>query len=128
MESNPCTTTGPVRENESNTETQKRKFKIYQSRCMPCINLEQQFSFQSEPAGMDSSQQDQPNKIDIVGNELDDDDDEFYERLDFDAVEEHAALLLKQREELRTQKQDTITGLKLQSPSIPESPSFDLGI
>ncbi|KAL5843492.1 hypothetical protein ACOSQ4_009450 [Xanthoceras sorbifolium] len=125
-ETMPCATTDSIRENERSMENRKRKFSFYQSRSIPAINLEQQFSLQSEAAGIESCQQSEADKIETNGDALD--DDQFYEYLDFDAVEEHAALLLKQKSEFTMHKQDITPGPKLQNLGVNDSPSFDLGI
>lgn len=100
---------------------------FYQPGLTPGVNLEKEFSFQSEAAlaTKESHQQDQANNsIDANGELLD--DDKFYECLDLDAVEEQAVLLFKEKSEYLTQKQNTPRnpGNEVHSPF----PSFDLGI
>ncbi|KAK3229964.1 hypothetical protein Dsin_001845 [Dipteronia sinensis] len=117
-----CTTTDSTREIKMNMENWKRKLNFFQSRSVPAINLEQQFAFQSDVAGRESCQQGQADEIDTNRDTVDD-DDRFYEYLDFDAMEEHAALLLKQKPEFTKQKQDLTPNF-----GVNDSPSFDLGV
>ena len=100
----PCTTGSPLK-----TEGRKRKLSFCPSNSVPAINLEKEFQLQ------------------CANNELLI-DDQFYDGIDFDAVEAQAKLLLKQKSgALMTQKQETIVPQHLQSPRF-DSPSFDLGI
>ncbi|KAK0577324.1 hypothetical protein LWI29_031299 [Acer saccharum] len=122
LEAMPCTTTDSTRENEMNMENWKRKLNFFQSRSIPAINLEQQFAFQSDVSGRESCQQGQAGEMDTNRDTVDD-DDQFYEYLDFDAVEEHAASLLKQKSEFTKQKQDLTLNF-----GVKDSPSFDLGV
>ncbi|KAK2658484.1 hypothetical protein Ddye_005017 [Dipteronia dyeriana] len=118
----PCATTDSTRENEMNMENWKRKLNFFQSRSIPAINLEQQFVFQSDAAGRESCQQGQADEIDTNRDTLDD-DDQFYGNLDFDAMEEHAAMLLKRKSDFTKQKQDLTP-----NSGVNDSPSFDLGV
>ncbi|KAI9201492.1 hypothetical protein LWI28_024242 [Acer negundo] len=121
-EAMPCTTTESTRENETNMENWKRKLNFFQSRSIPAINLEQQFAFQSDVSGRESCQQGQADEMDTNRDTVDD-DDQFYEYLDFDAVEEQAASLLKQKSEFTKQKEDLTPNF-----GVNDSPSFDLGV
>lgn len=107
-------------------ENRKRKLSYYQSGPIPATNLERNFSFQSEDTGKNLCQQGQGDNINANGEMTD--DDQFYENLDLDAVEEHAALLLKQKSEFPVRKQEVIPQSQSQKLDIHCSPSFDLGI
>ncbi|KAH9692064.1 DEAD-box ATP-dependent RNA helicase FANCM [Citrus sinensis] len=120
------TSTDLIRERERNLENRKRKLSYYHSGSTPAINLEPEFSFHSEDTGKNLCQQGQGDNIKANGETID--DDQFYENLDLDAVEEHAALLLKQKSEFSVHEQEVIPQSQLQKLDIHCSPSFDLGI
>ncbi|KAH9757851.1 DEAD-box ATP-dependent RNA helicase FANCM [Citrus sinensis] len=120
------TSTDLIRERERNLENRKRKLSYYHSGSTPAINLEPKFSFHSEDTGKNLCQQGQGDNIKANGETID--DDQFYENLDLDAVEEHAALLLKQKSEFSVREQEVIPQSQLQKHDIHCSPSFDLGI
>lgn len=93
-EGTPCTTgVSPGYEIES----RKRKLSSHHSRSVPAVNLEREFSRQSEAAGRDLQHNDANG--DVLYDDL------FFEGLDLDAVEAQATLLLKQKSELPRQKQ-----------------------
>ncbi|KAH9757856.1 DEAD-box ATP-dependent RNA helicase FANCM [Citrus sinensis] len=98
------TSTDLIRERERNLENRKRKLSYYHSGSTPAINLEPKFSFHSEDTGKNLCQQGQGDNIKANGETID--DDQFYENLDLDAVEEHAALLLKQKSEFSVREQE----------------------
>ncbi|KAL9446342.1 hypothetical protein AB3S75_014081 [Citrus x aurantiifolia] len=120
------TSTDLIRERERNLENRKRKLSYYHSGSTPAINLEPKFSFHSEDTGKNLCPQGQGDNIKANGETID--DDQFYENLDLDAVEEHAALLLKQKSEFSVREQEVIPQSQLQKLDIHCSPSFDLGI
>lgn len=119
----PCTASGPPRENEIKMETRKRKLSFCQSGPIPVINLEQEYSLQSEALEKESFQQGLADKVDANGVVFH--DDQFFASLDLDAVEAQAALLLKHRS---AQKQDMVPKSNLQNFDLQNYPSFDLGI
>ncbi|XVF30045.1 hypothetical protein REPUB_Repub16aG0023500 [Reevesia pubescens] len=124
----PCRTNDFAIENES-MQCRKRKLSFFQLESIPAINLEQQFSFQSEVGGKESTQLlPQVDKITANDNKIDDDDDQFYASLDLDAVEAEATLLLKNKSESSLEKQEVIAELNIQNSGLQGSPSFDLGI
>ena len=102
----------------------KRKLSFFcpSSSSVPMINLEKEFELQYGAAGGGEPPQHGNENGDMVC------DDEFYEGLDFDAVEAQATLLLKQKAELLTQTREVIAHIHPESPSSPTAPSFDLGI
>lgn len=118
-EGRPCTA-GISPGYERDIESRKRKLSFHHSRSIPTVNLELEFSMQSEPAGRDMQHSD------ANGDMLY--DDQFYEGLDFDALEAQATFLLKQKSELPTQKAQVIPQLHPQNRSLDSAPSFDLGI
>lgn len=106
----PCTS-GASPEYERDVESRKRKLSHHHSR-YPAVNLEREFSLESEAAGRDLQ------RIDANDDML---DDQFFEGLDLDAMEAQATLLLKQKTEApRPQEQHLV-------PNLLE-PTFDLGI
>ena len=113
-------------------QSRKRKLSFFQLESIPTINLDQEFSFQSEVGVKESSKaslQPQVDKITANKNEFDDDDDDqFYASLDLDAVEAQATLLLKNKSESSLDKPEIIAQPNLQNGGIQGSPSFDLGI
>ncbi|XP_021801166.1 DEAD-box ATP-dependent RNA helicase FANCM isoform X4 [Prunus avium] len=116
-EGTPCTTgVSPGYEIES----RKRKLGSHHSRSVPAVNLEREFSLQSEAAGRDLQHNDANG--DVLYDDL------FFEGLDLDAVEAQATLLLKQKSELPRQKQQMVPNIHPQNPSLQYSPTFDLGI
>ncbi|KAG8378446.1 hypothetical protein BUALT_Bualt08G0138100 [Buddleja alternifolia] len=113
---------------ESKLESRKRKLSFYQAQSVPMVNLENEFSLLCENAGENSSiQVERPKEnIDVVYD--DNDDDQFYEGIDLDAVEEEAAKLLRYKSEGSTQKVATVSEPIGQNPLILGSPTFDLGV
>ncbi|XVE60759.1 hypothetical protein DITRI_Ditri05aG0153200 [Diplodiscus trichospermus] len=129
-ESMPCRAIDFAVENES-MQSRKRKLSFFQLESIPAINLDREFSVQSEVGGKESSKaphQPQADKTTANKNEFDDDDDEFYASLDLDAVEAQATLLLKSKSESSLDKQEIIAQSNLQNGGVQGSPSFDLGI
>ncbi|XP_010543518.1 PREDICTED: ATP-dependent DNA helicase mph1 isoform X2 [Tarenaya hassleriana] len=103
------------------TETRKRKFGLHNNTGnVPMINLEDKF------ASLEHSETVRDN-ADALENG-DDDDDAFYETLDFDAVEAQATLLLKQRSEAEAEAEATVLRSHLRCNDVEkDKPSFDLG-
>lgn len=97
-------------------ESRKKILTFYASESVPKLNLEKLFEF--EVTGRESM-----NDVDLNGNVLND-DDEFYESLDLDAVEAQAKLLLEKKVELP----QMMVPQKQKSFDLDTSPSFDLGI
>lgn len=127
----PCRTNDFAIVNES-LQSRKRKLSFCQSGPIPAINLEQEFSLQSEVGGKESSKApQQPDVDEITANKHElDDDDQFYASLDLDAVEAQATLLLKNKSDSSLAKQEIIaqSNLQKQNGGFQGSPSFDLGI
>lgn len=128
-EARPCTASNLSREDESTIVNRKRKLSFCQSGLMPVINLEREFAIQSGTAITESLQQVEPNKIGADENAFaDDDDDEFYESIDLDAMEAEATYLLRQKSDLSLGKQGVVTQPNPQNFDLQGSPSFDLGL
>lgn len=125
-EEKPCTTDGIPRENESRIGGLKRKLSFYQVGSVPAINLDQEFLSHSVAACRETSVQDQVQKSQPNGDIFD--DDQFYEGLDLDAVEEEAAKLLGYKSELPVNKKVVIPDPNLPPLRVMGSPTFDLGI
>ncbi|KAL8485930.1 hypothetical protein ACS0TY_028004 [Phlomoides rotata] len=115
----------PTETVESNLESRKRKLSFYQSHSVPMINLDKEFSLFPEAARENSSMQVHAERIEEIGDVFD--DDQFYEGIDLDAVEEEATKLLRKKTECSTQKGAALSEPVQQSVEILESPSFDLG-
>ncbi|KAK9270011.1 hypothetical protein L1049_025584 [Liquidambar formosana] len=124
-EAMPCTKLLSPIENER-MESRKRKLSFYQVGSVPAINLEREFSFQSEATGNESSMQGQAKKIEANGDVFY--DDQFYEGLDLDAVEAQATMLLRYKSESSIQRPEIIPEPARQNLCLLGSPSFDLGI
>ncbi|XP_022152476.1 DEAD-box ATP-dependent RNA helicase FANCM [Momordica charantia] len=97
-------------------ESRKKILTFYASESVPKLSLEKLFEF--EVTGRESM-----NDVDLNGNVLND-DDEFYESLDLDAVEAQAKLFLEKKVELP----QMMVPQKQKSFDLDTSPSFDLGI
>ncbi|CAK9162500.1 unnamed protein product [Ilex paraguariensis] len=129
LEAMPNTSSIPLsvpKEKESKIESRKRKLSFYQTASIPAVNLEQEFRFHSEAAGIDSFFQGQVERTEANVNVLD--DDQFYGGIDLDAVEEQAAKLLRVKSELSMNIKIMNSEPIPQSLGILGSPSFDLGI
>ncbi|XP_058189885.1 DEAD-box ATP-dependent RNA helicase FANCM isoform X2 [Rhododendron vialii] len=125
-EEKPCTTDGIPRENESRIGGLKRKLSFYPVGSVPAINLDQVFLSHSVAACRETSVQDQVQKSQPNGDIFD--DDQFYEGLDLDAVEEEAAKLLGYKSELPVNKKVVIPDPNPLPLRVMGSPTFDLGI
>ncbi|KAL9173437.1 hypothetical protein ABFS82_03G114100 [Erythranthe guttata] len=107
-------------------DSRKRKLSFHQTaQSVPVVNLNQEFLLIAEAACEKSSMQRQEERteenIDIF------EDDQFYEGIDLDAIEEEAAKLLRQKTECLTPKTATLPEPIEQNLAILGSPSFDLG-
>ncbi|KAM3394814.1 DEAD-box ATP-dependent RNA helicase FANCM isoform X1 [Capsicum galapagoense] len=123
-EAMPCSTTFSLRENDSNLGSRKRKLSYYQATSLPVLNLQNEFSRHSTASGGNLHLLEEAAQ-NVVGDPFD--DDLFYESIDFDAVEEEAARMLRNKSEIVVQK--TVTSRPItQIPDDGNAPSFDLGI
>ncbi|XAR55643.1 RNA helicase [Bertholletia excelsa] len=118
------TINGIPRGNDYNLGARKRKLSFHPPGSVPAINLDEEFLSPSEVAAKETNLQDQAEKIQLHGDVFD--DDQFYESLDLDAVEEQAAKILGHKSELAEK-------LMIPDPTCQQlddlgSPSFDLGI
>lgn len=108
-------------------ESRKRKLNSHQGHSLPMLNLDKKFALLSETA-RDSSpmhvhvETKTEESIDVF------EDDEFYEGIDLDAIEEEATKLLKQKAECSMQKVKGSSQTIQPNLEILGSPSFDLGI
>lgn len=118
-----CKSNCTQRKDESNNESRKRKLSFYQAKTLPIQNLDQEFLLQSEAAGKALPLHDQIEKSEPIRDDFD--DDQFYEGIDLDAVEEQATKYLKYKSEQPVKNQTTIP--KPQNPAVLDSPTFDLG-
>lgn len=114
----------PTETVQSNLESRKRKLSFYQSHSVPMINLENEFSLFPEAACKNPSMH--VERIEQIGDVFE--DDQFYEGIDLDAVEEEATKLLRKKTECLTQKEAALSEPVQQNVKILGSPSFDLGI
>ncbi|KAL3503905.1 hypothetical protein ACH5RR_033746 [Cinchona calisaya] len=134
----PAKTTDFLEEHESKMENRKRKLSFCQPCYIPIHNLEREFLFHSVPSGKDSILHEQVEEIQENSKKLQEndfpengdifDDDQFYDAIDLDAVEEQAAKLLGYKSECSMQKQVPIPEPVPVNPAVLGSPSFDLGI
>ncbi|KAL6984536.1 hypothetical protein U1Q18_017913 [Sarracenia purpurea var. burkii] len=121
----PCTTNGIPREKENTMGSRKRKLNFYQVGSVPAINLDQEFLVHTKAASRETSVKDQAQKIETNGDVFD--DDQFYDGLNLDEVEEQAAKLLRYKSQ-QSIHQKMIADLTQPSLGVLGSPSFDLGI
>ncbi|XP_027150235.1 DEAD-box ATP-dependent RNA helicase FANCM [Coffea eugenioides] len=129
-------TTSP-KEQKSKMENRKRKL-FCKSGFLPVHNLEKEFFIGSVASGHDSMLHEQTDKIqensktfldnDITENRNIFDDDQFYNAIDLDAIEEQAAKLIGFKTDYSKQNQVPIAEPVPVNPSLLGSPSFDLGI
>lgn len=103
--------------NGTEIRSRKRRLSFYHSEHFPSMNLEQEFALQSKKEVGD---------VDATTDVLC--DDQFYNELDLDELEEKATSLLKRKLNLSVQKQDTVSQSHSPNRDIFRSPSFDLGI
>lgn len=122
-ESIPCNSDRSKEGDESNNGSRKRKLSFYQAETLPIQNLEQEFLLQSEAAGKALAQCDQIEKSDKIRDDFD--DDQFFEGIDLDAVEEEATKYLKNKFQQPVQNHTKIP--EPQNPAVLDCPTFDLG-
>ncbi|KAL3845636.1 hypothetical protein ACJIZ3_003039 [Penstemon smallii] len=115
-------------ENENKLESRKRKLSFHQAQSVPMINLDKEFLLLAEAAVENTSMQIQVEKMEENRDVFEDEDDQFYEGIDLDAVEEEAAKLLRLKSECSSQKTATASDTIQPNFEIPGSPSFDLGV
>ncbi|XP_059280507.1 DEAD-box ATP-dependent RNA helicase FANCM isoform X1 [Lycium ferocissimum] len=125
-EAMPCSTTCSLRENNDNLESRKRKLSYYQATSLPVVNLQNEFSRHSTAAGGSLHCLEEAAAENEVGDPFD--DDLFYQSIDFDAVEEEAARMLRNKS--KSLVQNTVISIPpiTQIPDGGNAPSFDLGI
>ncbi|KAF5732139.1 hypothetical protein HS088_TW18G00828 [Tripterygium wilfordii] len=107
-------------------ENRKRKLSFHHSGNIPAVKLQHNLLSMLEVEGRESIPQDQSDKTDENGEMLC--DDQFYENIDFDALEAQATLLLNHKPEEAVRSQDTNPQSNQQNSFLTCSPSFDLGI
>lgn len=111
---------------ESMIDSRKRKLTSHQAQSVPIVNLDMEFSLIAEAAGKNSSMQ-----LQVEGRTEDNvhifDDDQFFEGIDLDAVEEEAAKLLKQKSERPIPKTAGFSEPVGENVGFLGFPSFDLG-
>ncbi|XP_074371460.1 LOW QUALITY PROTEIN: DEAD-box ATP-dependent RNA helicase FANCM-like [Apium graveolens] len=112
----------PQKEDESLVGSRKRKLSSCQVGPLPVQNLEGKFFLQSETQDKDRSHPDCVNRDIPVTTEFD--DDQFYDGIDLDALEEQATIYLRSKSNLSTQNQMKNPGPQNHA----DLPSFDLGI
>ncbi|KAL0314142.1 UNVERIFIED_CONTAM: hypothetical protein Sangu_2258600 [Sesamum angustifolium] len=109
---------------DSKLESRKRKLSFYQAQSVPTVNLDKEFSLISEAPGKNSAVQIQAEKTEENRDIFE--DDQFYEGIDLDAVEEEAAKLLRYKTDCSTQQTANVSE-PIQQSWGSSSPSFDLG-
>ncbi|XP_073148428.1 DEAD-box ATP-dependent RNA helicase FANCM isoform X2 [Henckelia pumila] len=111
-------------DNECRPDIRKRKLSFFQAQSVPMVNLDDKFSLLSKATAKTSSPlleiRNMEEKRDVF-----EDDDQFYEGIDLDAVEEEASKLLRDCCVRNTAMTNEAIPLNL---GIPGSPSFDLGV
>ncbi|KAH6765134.1 hypothetical protein C2S51_016383 [Perilla frutescens var. frutescens] len=116
----------PTEMDESRLDGRKRKLSFHQAHSLPMLNLDKEFSLLSGAARENSSMHVHAERMEESHDIFD--DDQFYEGIDLDAVEEEATKLLKHKLECPTQKTTGFSEPIQQNLELLESPSFDLGI
>ncbi|KAL1542826.1 hypothetical protein AAHA92_19865 [Salvia divinorum] len=107
---------------ESRTDSRKRKLSLHQAHSLPMLNLDREFSLLSAAAHENSTAHETMEEtVDIF------EDDDFYEGIDLDALEEEATKLFKKKTECSTEKIVGSSEIKEQNLGIFDAPSFDLG-
>ncbi|VFQ90429.1 unnamed protein product [Cuscuta campestris] len=115
----------PLGENGSKTGSQKRKFSSCETSPLPARDLASDFLQQNGAGGSHSPLPVQEhNKIEN-GNLLD--DDEFFQGIDLDVIEEEAARMLRHKPQSVSVHNQPISIPVPQNVGISDSPSFDLG-
>ncbi|KAL0326352.1 UNVERIFIED_CONTAM: DEAD-box ATP-dependent RNA helicase FANCM [Sesamum radiatum] len=110
---------------DSKLESRKRKLSFYQAQSVPTVNLDKEFSLISEAPGKNSAVQIQAEKTEENRDIFE--DDQFYEGIDLDAVEEEAAKLLRYKTDCSTQQTANVSEPIQHNLGVLGSPSFDLG-
>ncbi|KAL0360056.1 UNVERIFIED_CONTAM: DEAD-box ATP-dependent RNA helicase FANCM [Sesamum radiatum] len=110
---------------DSKLESRKRKLSFYQAQSVPTVNLDKEFSLISEAPGKNSAMQIQAEKTEDNRDIFE--DDQFYEGIDLDAVEEEAAKLLRYKTDCSTQQTANVSEPVHHNLGVLGSPSFDLG-
>lgn len=111
---------------ETKLDSRKRKLSFHQVHSVPMVNLDKEFSLLSEAAHENSSMHIQVETTEESRDMFE--DDQFYEGIDLDAVEEAATKLLRYKTECPTQKTAALSEPIQQNLGILGSPSFDLGV
>ncbi|XP_042062897.1 DEAD-box ATP-dependent RNA helicase FANCM [Salvia splendens] len=110
---------------ESRPDSRKRKLSLHQAHSLPTLNLDTEFSLLSGAAHENSTAhvhvETMEKAVDIF------EDDDFYEGIDLDALEEEATKLFKKKTEHSTEKIVGSDEIKEQNFGIFDAPSFDLG-
>ena len=110
---------------ESRPDSRKRKLSLHQAHSLPMLNLDTEFSLLSGAAHENSTAhvhvETMEKAVDIF------EDDDFYEGIDLDALEEEATKLFKNKTEHSTEKIVGSDEIKEQNFGIFDAPSFDLG-
>ncbi|KAL2231862.1 UNVERIFIED_CONTAM: DEAD-box ATP-dependent RNA helicase FANCM [Sesamum indicum] len=109
---------------DSKLESRKRKLSFYQAQSVPTVNLDKEFSLISEAPGKNSAMQIQAEKAEENRDIFE--DDQFYEGIDLDAVEEEAAKLLRYKTDCSTQQTANVSEPIQHNLGVLGSPSFDL--
>lgn len=115
-------------------ESRKRKFSLCQARGLPVQNLEDKFSCHSRKDSILEIETEKHRKNEYESKILEYnkkdafEDDQFYDAIDLDAVEEQAAKLLRLRSEYSLQEQTSNLESMPPNFNVTGSPSFDLGI
>ncbi|KAJ8531144.1 hypothetical protein K7X08_025875 [Anisodus acutangulus] len=123
-EAMPCSTSCSLRENKGNLESRKRKLSYYQATSLPILNLQNEFTCHSETAGENMHLLEEAAE-NVGGDPFD--DDLFYQSIDFDAIEEEAARMLRNKSQSLVK--NTVTSIPITHiPDGVDAPSFDLGV
>ncbi|CAN4081441.1 unnamed protein product [Withania somnifera] len=124
LQAMPCSTICSLRENNGNLQSRKRKLSYYQATSLPVLNLQNEFSRHSTAGGGNLHLLEEAAE-NVVGDPFD--EDLFYQSIDFDALEEEAARMLRNKSQSLVQ--NTVTSIRVtQIPDGGNVPSFDLGI
>ncbi|XP_073052699.1 DEAD-box ATP-dependent RNA helicase FANCM isoform X1 [Primulina eburnea] len=110
-------------DNECRPDSRKRKLSFFQAQSVPMVNLDDKFSLLCEATAKTSSQLEIQNMEEK--REVFEDDDQFYEGIDLDAVEEEASKQLRDCCARNISMTNEAMPLNL---AIQGSPSFDLGV
>ncbi|KAK4341008.1 hypothetical protein RND71_039509 [Anisodus tanguticus] len=123
-EAMPYSTSCSLRENKGNLESRKRKLSYYQATSLPILNLQNEFTCHSEAAGGNMHLLEEAAE-NVGGDPFD--DDLFYQSIDFDAIEEEAARMLRNKSQSLVK--NTVTSIPITHiPDGVDAPSFDLGV